>query len=281
MKVGLLSDVHANLPALEAVLEDMPPVAEVVCAGDVVGYNPWPAECLDRVREVSAATVRGNHDRTVETPERYRANRMAEAGLEHAKRELSPEGLAWLRSLPRATWFADGRYHLVHSHPAPEREDAYVYPEEFPTLDRHLDALVDDAPDDAEGDRDGGGDDGGGDDGDLDGGGDDGGGDDGDLDGGGDGGDLDGGGDDGDLDGLVLGHTHVQGTRSVDGRLVVNPGSVGQPRDGDPDAAYAVLDVDADEVDLRRVAYDVDRVAEAVEREGLPTRTAERLYRGE
>ena len=246
MKIGLLSDVHANLPALEAVLEDMPPVAEIICAGDVVGYNPWPAECLDRVREVSAATVRGNHDRTVETPERYRANRMAEAGLEHAKRELSTEGLAWLRSLPRATWFADGRYHLVHSHPASEREDAYVYPEEFPALDRHLDALGDDAPDDAEGGR-GGGD-----------------------------------GDAGvDLDGLVLGHTHVQGARSVDGRLVVNPGSVGQPRDGDPDAAYAVLDVDAGEVDLRRVAYDVDRVAEAVEREGLPERTAERLYRGE
>ncbi|RAW45232.1 metallophosphoesterase [Halorubrum sp. 48-1-W] len=238
MKVGLLSDVHANLPALEAVLEDMPPVAEVVCAGDVVGYNPWPAECLARVREVSTATVRGNHDRTVETPERYRANLMAEAGLEHAKRELSSEGLTWLRSLPRATWFGDGRYHLVHSHPASEREDAYVYPGEFPALDRHLDALADDAPTDVEGDRD-------------------------------------------DIDGLVLGHTHVQGARSVDGRLVVNPGSVGQPRDGDPDAAYAVLDVDAGEVDLRRVAYDVDRVAEAVEREGLPTRTAERLYRGE
>ena len=232
MKVGLLSDVHANLPALEAVLGDMPPVDTVVCAGDVVGYNPWPAECLARVREVAAATVRGNHDRTVETPERYRANRMAEAGLEHAMRELSTEGLAWLRDLPRATWFADGRYHLVHSHPAPDREDAYVYPEEFPALDRHLEELA--GEEDAT-----------------------------------------------DLEGLVLGHTHVQGARSVDGRLVVNPGSVGQPRDGDPDAAYAVLDADAGEDDLRRVAYDVDRVAEAVEREGLPERTATRLYRGE
>ncbi|SMO79625.1 metallophosphoesterase family protein [Halorubrum cibi] len=232
MKVGLLSDVHANLPALEAVLEDMPAVDVIVCAGDVVGYNPWPAECLARVREVAAATVRGNHDRIVETPERYRANRMAEAGLEHAKRELSSEQLAWLRELPRATRFADGRHHLVHSHPAPDREDAYVYPEEFPALDRHLEELA--GEEDAT-----------------------------------------------DLEGLVLGHTHVQGARSVSGRLVVNPGSVGQPRDGDPDAAYAVLDTDAGEVDLRRVGYDVDRVAEAVERAGLPERTAERLYRGE
>jgi len=226
MKVGLVSDVHANLPALEAVLDDMPPVEAVVCAGDVVGYNPWPAACLDRVRDVADATVRGNHDRTVETPSRYRGNRMAEAGLEHAKAELSADELAWLRSLPRAASFADGHYLLVHSHPAPEREDAYVYPEKFGTLDRYLDDL------------------------------------------------------DGDPDGLVLGHTHVQGSRSVDGRLVVNPGSVGQPRDGDPDAAYAVLDTDADTVDLRRVAYDIDRVVEAVSAAELPERTGTRLYHG-
>jgi predicted phosphodiesterase len=225
MKVGLVSDVHANLPALEAVFEDMPPVETVVCAGDVIGYNPWPAACLDRVRDLADATVRGNHDRTVETPSRYRGNRMAEAGLEHANAELSTDELAWLRSLPRAASFAGGRYLLVHSHPAPEREDAYVYPEEFDTLEEYLD-------------------------------------------------------EDGDLDGLVLGHTHVQGSRSVDGRLVVNPGSVGQPRDGDPDAAYAVLDTDADTVDLRRVAYDVDRVVEAVSAAGLPERTGTRLHHG-
>ena len=229
MKVGLVSDVHANLPALEAVLDDMPPVDAVVCAGDVIGYNPWPAECLERVRSVAAATVRGNHDRTVDTPERYRANRMAEAGLEHAKRTLSADGLEWLRSLPRATSVADD-YLLVHSHPAPEREDAYVYPHEFPALDRYLDDFDDEY---------------------------------------------------GGLDGVVLGHTHVQGAESVGGRLVVNPGSVGQPRDGDPDAAYAVLDADAGEVDLHRVPYDIDRVAAAVDDAGLPERTAARLFRGE
>ncbi len=222
MKVGLISDVHANLPALETVLDDMPAVDRIVCAGDVIGYNPWPAECVERVREVASATVRGNHDRTVENPERYRANRMAEAGLEHAKESLSDDQLAWLRELPRAETFAGDRYLLVHSHPAADREDAYVYPEEFPTLDRHM----------------------------------------------------------GDHDGIVLGHTHVQGFRSVGGGFVVNPGSVGQPRDGDPDAGYAVLDTQADEVDLRRVAYDVDRVSEAVRDAGLPSRTAERLHQG-
>jgi len=144
-------------------------------------------------------------------------------GLEHAKATLSDDQLDWLRGLPRTADLAGGRYLLVHSHPAAEREDAYVYPEEFPNLDRHL----------------------------------------------------------GEYDGIVLGHTHVQGLREVGGGFVVNPGSVGQPRDGDPDAGYAVLDTATDEVDLRRVEYDIDRVREAIEAAGLPERTAERLYKGE
>lgn len=223
MKVGLISDIHANLPALEAVIDDMPPVDEVVCAGDVVGYNPWPAACLDRVRELATVTVRGNHDATVETPERYRANRMAEAGLEHAYAELSESQLAWLRSLPRSATFGNDGFLLTHSHPSPDRQGAYVYPESFSTLDRYLEGV----------------------------------------------------------DGVVLGHTHVQAAEDTpEGRLVVNPGSVGQPRDGDPDAAYAVLDTDDTTVDLRRVEYDRDRVRSAVEAAGLPDRTANRLYSG-
>ncbi len=223
MKVGLLSDIHANLPALETVLDDMPAVDRIVCAGDVIGYNPWPAVCVERVREVASATVRGNHDRTVENPSRYRANRMAEAGLEHANATLSDDQLEWLRELPRTETFAGGRYLLVHSHPAADREDAYVYPEEFPALDRHLR----------------------------------------------------------DYDGIVLGHTHVQGMRSVGDGIVVNPGSVGQPRDGDPDAGYAVLDTQRETVELRRVAYDIDRVRNVAKEVGLPDRTAARLYKGE
>jgi predicted phosphodiesterase len=234
MRIGLVSDVHANRPALEAVLDDMPAVDEVVCVGDVVGYNPWPAACVERIRSVAAATVRGNHDRTVETPERYRANRMAEAGLEHAKRALSDDQLAWLRSLPRATRFGGGDFLLVHSHPDPAREDAYVYPREFETLAPAIEAV--EAADDGDG---------------------------------------------GPLTGAVLGHTHVQGAEWVDDRLVINPGSVGQPRDGDPDAAYAVLETTEPAVDLRRVSYDVDQVIEAVDRAGLPSRTGERLTRGE
>jgi putative phosphoesterase len=231
MRIGLISDVHANLVALEAVLADMPTVDEVICAGDVVGYNPWPAECVDRVRDVAATTVKGNHDRNVGTPERYRANHMAHAGLVHAGEQLSTEQRRWLDGLPeRETWL-DGRLLLVHSHPDPAQRGMYVYPKDFPRLVEHLD----------------------------------------------------------DHDALVLGHTHVQHEATVDGTLMVNPGSVGQPRDGDPRAGYAVLDVDAAgggngasdlSVDLRRVDYDVDRVREAVEEADLPEQTGSRLALG-
>jgi putative phosphoesterase len=221
MKLGVISDVHANLVALETVLEDMPPVDDLVCAGDVVGYNPWPAECVDLVRERCSVTVEGNHDRNVDSPERYRANRMAHAGLEYAAEHLDEDRAEWVRSLPRRAEVADGDVLMVHSHPAdPGR---YVRSHEFSRLGEFLE----------------------------------------------------------DYEGLVLGHTHVQHLERLAEGFVLNPGSVGQPRDRDPRAAYAVVDTDGWEVDLQRVAYDVDAVVEAVEAAGLPTRTAARLERGE
>ncbi|WP_181691634.1 metallophosphoesterase [Natronomonas sp. LN261] len=222
MKVGLISDVHANLPALEAVLADLPDVDRTVCAGDVVGYNPWPAACVDRIRSVASVTVRGNHDRMVDTPHRYVHNEMAHAGLEYAEETLSTEQREWLRTRPERVTVADGAYLLTHSHPDPKRRDSYVYPEGFADLRPHLE----------------------------------------------------------EYDGLILGHTHIQHGTTVDGRVVVNPGSVGQPRDGDPEAAYAVLDTAEHTVELRRTAYDIDRVKRKIATEGLPTETGERLAQG-
>jgi predicted phosphodiesterase len=222
MRIGLISDVHANLPALEAVLDDMPSVDAIVCAGDVVGYNPWPRACLERVREVASTVVQGNHDRAVDTPRRYAHNEMAAAGLAHAKAELSDEQIEYLLDLPPRTTIADGAYRLVHSHPDPDKLGSYVRPRDFPRLRPYLD----------------------------------------------------------DNAGIVLGHTHVQHAAEIDGRLIVNPGSVGQPRDGDPEAAYAVLDTDAEDVALRRVRYDVNRVIDRVEASDLPDMTGTRLLDG-
>ncbi|SDK14157.1 Predicted phosphodiesterase [Halovenus aranensis] len=222
MRVRLISDIHANLPALEAVLEDMPPVDDIICAGDVVGYNPWPRECLERVRAVSSLVVQGNHDRNVETPHRYENNDMAHAGLELAQQELSDAQREWLADLPERTEFADDAYRLAHSHPDPNQLGTYVRPAHFPKMRPYLD----------------------------------------------------------DHDGIVLGHTHIQHKATIDDRLIVNPGSVGQPRDGDERAAYAVLDTATDEVELRRVEYDINRVISRVEECGLPAQTGTRLLDG-
>lgn len=220
MRIGLISDIHSNLPALETVLDDIPSVDRIVCAGDIVGYNPWPAECVERIRDLTDAVVIGNHDRTVERPHEYRANHMAEAGLKFAKESLSAEQLEWVTTLPRRLTFADDQFLLVHDHP--KFQDKYVYPAEFSSVGRYLEGFR----------------------------------------------------------GAIIGHTHIQHKAVVDDRLVVNPGSVGQPRDGDPRAAYAVLDTDEPRVDLRRVDYDIDRVIERIEEVGLPERTGTRLRDG-
>ncbi|ELY90613.1 metallophosphoesterase [Natrialba hulunbeirensis JCM 10989] len=221
MKVGLISDIHGNRVALETVLADMPPVDELLCAGDVVGYNPWPGECVDELHKRDVPTVLGNHDAAVagETP--FRFNGMARAGVEHARDQLTADQRAWLEGLPTERLECDGRVKLVHGHPDdPQRYSRYTYPEEFSAQ------LLDEE------------------------------------------------------DVLVLGHTHVQGVERFAEGIVINPGSVGQPRDGDPRAGYAVVDLAAMTVETHRVEYDVEAVQEAVEEAGLPDRIGSRLARG-
>jgi len=218
MELGVISDIHGNRVALDAVLSAMPAVDGLVCAGDVVGYNPFHGACVDAVRERSVPTVMGNHDRAVAGDSGFGFNSMAGAGVEHARETLTDDQQAWLAALPDERLAADGRIKLAHGHP--EDPDRYTYPEEFGP---HL----------------------------L-----------------------------GDEDVLVLGHTHVQAHERFDAGVVMNPGSVGQPRDGDPWAAYAVLDLDSLSVTEHRVEYDIDRVQAAVDEAGLPAEIGDRLHEG-
>jgi putative phosphoesterase len=219
MKIGVVSDIHGNRVALDAVLSDMPAVDRVLCAGDVVGYNPWHGACVDAMRERSVPTVMGNHDRAVVEESGFGFNSMAGAGVEHARETLTDDQRAWLADLPDERTALDGRVKLVHGHP--DDPDRYTYPREFSPR------LLDDE------------------------------------------------------DVLVLGHTHIQAHERFAEGVVMNPGSVGQPRDDDPRAAYAVLDLDSLSVTEHRVAYDIDRVREAVDEAGLPARIGERLREGQ
>lgn len=227
MQIGVISDVHANKIALEAVLDDMPAVDQLVCAGDVIGYNPWPGDCVDLVREHCAVTVKGNHDRTFESPERYRANEMAYQGLQLANEQLTDAQKQWVRDLTDRTAIADDRLLLVHSHPDPDQRGTYVRPHQFPQMRRVLREEYDDQ-----------------------------------------------------YDGVILGHTHIQHKATIDDCLILNPGSVGQPRDGDPQAAYAVVDTEELTATLHRTAYDIDAVRTEINRCNLPQKTGDRLTRG-
>jgi putative phosphoesterase len=233
MRIGVISDRHGNEIALQATIADMPAVDGLVCAGDVVGYNPWHAACVDAVADPGTGpvvdsdvrlidgmipTVQGNHDRAVATGHAPHFNHMAQAGVEHAREQLSADQLDWLDTLPEECHIVNGRLKLVHGHP--DDPDHYTRPAEFgPEL-------------------------------------------------------LDG------EDVLVMGHTHVQHHEIYDDGIVLNPGSVGQPRDGDPEAAYAIVDLDEMVVEERRVDYDTDAVIHAVEDAGLPRQIGFRLAQG-
>lgn len=238
MKVGLISDVHSNLIALETVLDDMPDVDELICLGDTIGYNPWPAKCVELVREHADTTVIGNHGLALLNGyEGYRGNQMAYQGLKHADDQLTDEQKEWLASLPEETLAANGQFRVVHSHPDPKIRwniNGYVYPSDFPRMNKYT----------------------------------------------------------GDVEkydsriiALGMGHTHVQhyvDLSDYDGEgIAVNPGSVGQPRDDDPRAAYATLDLEQETCTLHRVEYDIEEVQEAITDHNLPSKTAHRLEQAE
>lgn len=241
MRIAVLSDIHANLPALDAVLADAGPVDAVWQLGDIVGYGPEPDAVVQRLREVGAIGVRGNHDAAAcGGSEIEWFNPEARRAMEWTRGAISPATVEWLAGLPdRRT---EGACDLVHgSH----REPLWEYVTSELIARANLGALTVEA-------RIG-----------------------------------------------LHGHTHVPvafvedagrvttvrgrpgGSLELEGRrALVNPGSVGQPRDGDPDASYLILEPEADRVTWHRVAYDVAGVQGAMRDAGLPLSLAARLRVG-
>jgi diadenosine tetraphosphatase ApaH/serine/threonine PP2A family protein phosphatase len=238
VKVALLSDVHANRVALEAVLAALDPVDEIWVMGDTAGYGPEPGEVLALLRERRAQLVAGNHDRAVGTGEGTELfNPSAAEAVRQHQAWLSPEERDTLAALPLT--LDRGGFTLVHgSLRQPLWE--YVFGPAAAAATLEL------AP----------------------------------------------------TPHCCNGHTHVpalfrltddrvEGTRPkvgvsypVDGRVLINPGSVGQPRDGDPRAAYAALDTEAGTVTFLRTSYQVRETQRRMRARGLPEFLAERLAVG-
>jgi len=232
LRVLLVSDIHGNLEALRAVVEDAGPFDDVVVLGDLVDYGPRPGEVVDEVKGLGARVVRGNHDHAVAYGVDCRCGEdthwLSVWFRENVTQRLVGDDVrAYLGRLPLSLNLDLGPFRALAVHGAPSNPlYAYLHPwlpdEEVcrnlgPTV-RLTAGRRGACPKGA----------------------------------------------------YLVGHTHHQFARTVQGALVVNPGSVGQPRDGDPRAAYALVDAERGSVELRRVKYDVDRVARELEALGIP-----------
>lgn len=235
MRIAVVSDIHSNIQALEAVVADMGDVDAVICLGDIVGYGGNPIECVDYVREQGWPTLVGNHDRACTDVEVLQwFNEDAARAIEWTCGHIGKDRIEWLGTLPEQDEIGD-EILLVHGSP---RDHIYEYILDAASAEANL-AL---------------------------------------------------------LDGSKIcfhGHTHVPGIfRKDDGRLIheydhgtfklegpelVNPGSVGQPRDGDPDASYAIWDRRRQTFEFRRVPYDREGAKAAIRAAKLPERFADRL----
>ena len=243
----ILSDIHANGEALTQCLEAATGhYDEVLCLGDLVGYGPDPNSATERVRALARRVIRGNHDRAcVGLLDAGEFNPLARWATEWTRRELTLENFEFLRSLPMGPLSVDG-FQMVHG--SPLDEDEYILgPIEALTNLRAMTAPW-----------------------------------------------------------VLFGHTHHQGgfalspkghfqaircARMADGEpkivklldgyaYLVNPGSVGQPRDGDWRAAYAVLDLGEKQVEYFRVPYDLAATQAKMRAAGLPEPLIERLALG-
>jgi diadenosine tetraphosphatase ApaH/serine/threonine PP2A family protein phosphatase len=222
MIVALLSDIHANVVALEAVLRDLPEVAGIWVMGDTVGYGPDPADTLALLRERGATLIAGNHDRAVATGEGLELfNGAARAAAERHRAWLGATDRDFLGALPVSLEPAAG-YSICHGSP---RDPLWEYVFDARTAGYAMAGLA--APR------------------------------------------------------CCVGHTHIPATFRVgDRKLMINPGSVGQPRDGDPRSSYALLDVDLATVDFHRVGYDIAQTQRRMRALKLPEMLADRLTFG-
>jgi diadenosine tetraphosphatase ApaH/serine/threonine PP2A family protein phosphatase len=242
----VISDIHANLQALDAVLAAAKELAydRVLMLGDLVGYGADPNGVVERVRELSPhGLIRGNHDKVgsgMESAEGF--NAVARSAIRWTYDNLTPDNREWLANLPTGPVIVDDMIEICHG--TPFDEDAYV----FDDLDALRALHAAQRP--------------------L----------------------------------CLFGHTHVQIGYALDGdqftlttlddrrplgvfvadstKHLLNPGSVGQPRDGDPRAGFGLVDTDRHEAVLYRIDYPVERAQTRILEEGLPDVLAQRLALG-
>jgi diadenosine tetraphosphatase ApaH/serine/threonine PP2A family protein phosphatase len=243
MRVLIISDIHANQPALEAVLKDAGSTDEVWCLGDLVGYGPSPNEAIERLRGLPnlAVCLLGNHDVAILGEMNFAVfNTDARKSLIWQQQTVTADNMEYLRGLPQET-LAKGQVTLAHGSP---RDPVWEYILNTLIARLNFEAFTNPY--------------------------------------------------------CFVGHTHIQcyfqlevekdrvslevpavgHTVRLSPRAILNPGSVGQPRDRDPRAAYAIYDSEAGTWEPHRVAYNIAAVQKLIRAAGLPEKHAVRLAEG-
>lgn len=245
----LLSDIHSNLDALEACVTAAGSYDAVANLGDIVGYGACPNQVVERSRQLGNLFVRGNHDKACAGLMDVRGfNYIAAAAVVWTHHELTPENLQWLKALPQGPLPMAPLTDAQVAHGSPRDEDEYLLVSDHAAVSTF----------------------------------------------------------DSEIPLTFFGHTHMQGgfvvgdgqettfrpefaegdlakfefTLERKGKYLINPGSVGQPRDGDWRAAFAIYDSDTRKVEFYRVKYDVERAQQRIREAGLPDRLADRLSMG-
>lgn len=208
MRIGLISDIHANPYGLKAVLDRLQSCEIILCAGDITGYHTSVNEVFDILEEHDILFILGNHDEYLLRESIGDLDPLLKRSVEYTRKRISEDNLERLRESP---FFYSGlfdglRIKMYHGSPWDLMEE-YVYPD-YAHFERFEEINAD-----------------------L----------------------------------IILGHTHipfVRGTSSLSSKIIVNPGSCGQPRDNDPRAAYGILQTETAEITLGRVGYDLRKVLE-------------------
>ncbi len=237
MKIAIISDIHSNLEAFNAVLRDIGEVECVLCVGDLVGYGPDPNKVIELLEILGIKSVMGNHDYATLTNSAQIFNEIAAEAIYWSHRTMTEENMKLLASLPEHLMmkYDNLSLYLVHGSPRDPLNE-YIFPN---TPEELLLQFLRQTKADI----------------------------------------------------LVMGHTHlpfhIDFQENENGGIVLNPGSVGQPRDRDPRASYLLIEYDEDEttnekimITPKKVDYDINKVSEKIRKAGLPEFLAERLFHG-
>ncbi|MBI5226604.1 metallophosphoesterase family protein [Candidatus Micrarchaeota archaeon] len=254
MKLLVLSDIHANLPALEKVESFALQADRIICLGDIVGYNAFPNECIGWLQDHEAECVKGNHDQAALDAKAEWFNDAAAQAIKWTQKELTPKSRQFLNDLPLQIRVEEKEITLLALHGSPRDPlHEYVFPDDQVQVPEGVDILA-------------------------------------------------------------LGHTHLPFIRKVEPKnakknangqdskktgknkdpadksqksapsvktvTIFNPGSVGQPRDGDPRLSFAWVQLPQMSVQIKRLEYPVGQTAAANQKAGLPQRFSQRLFEG-